>query len=140
MDRSATARPVRHRPHTGAGGCLRSVRLLYFAAVLHRAQRFSGCRVCRRLSEQPLPVDHLPPHAEPFSVVRVSAVFTTLFNMAIIRELTRADLIARRDEVLRSVDLSSAELEEKAESGGLVGEEWSAWEEIQEIEYLLSDA
>jgi RecA-family ATPase len=60
--------------------------------------------------------------------------------MAIVRELTREDLVTRRDDVLRSVGLSSAELKERAESGGLVGAEWSAWEEIQEIEYLLSDA
>lgn len=60
--------------------------------------------------------------------------------MTIVRELTRDDLTARRDEILRSVGLNSAELEEKAESGGLVGEEWSAWAEVREITYLLEDA
>jgi hypothetical protein len=55
-----------------------------------------------------------------------------------VRTLSRAELTARRAEILAELGLTEDELAEKAASGGLVGVEWSAWSEIEGIEYLLA--
>lgn len=54
-----------------------------------------------------------------------------------IRRVTEDDLIARRAEILQEVGITSEELEAKVEHGGLTGREWSAWSEIEDIDYLL---
>jgi hypothetical protein len=59
--------------------------------------------------------------------------------MSVVRCPSRKDLEMRREEVLRSLHLTRAELQAKVEVGGLVGDEWAAWAEITEIEYLLAD-
>jgi len=54
-----------------------------------------------------------------------------------VRRVTSADLHARRDVILRDLGLDENELRAKIETGGLVGREWSAWSEIEDIDYLL---
>lgn len=54
-----------------------------------------------------------------------------------VRRVTTEDLIARREAILKDLGLTSDELRAKVESGGLVGREWSAWSEIEDIDYLL---
>jgi len=58
--------------------------------------------------------------------------------MTTVHRPSREELAARRDAILSQLGLTSVELEEKAASGGLVGDEWSAWAEIEEIDYLLA--
>jgi hypothetical protein len=55
-----------------------------------------------------------------------------------IRRVTEDDLVARRAEILGQLGLTNEELESKVESGGLVGREWSAWSEIEDIDFLLA--
>lgn len=55
-----------------------------------------------------------------------------------VRRVTEEELIARRAAILRELGLTSDELEAKVASGGLVGREWSAWSEIEDIDYLLA--
>lgn len=55
-----------------------------------------------------------------------------------VRRVTEEDLIARRAVILRELGLTSDEFEAKVASGGLVGREWSAWSEIEDIDYLLA--
>ena len=50
---------------------------------------------------------------------------------------SREDLLSRRAAILRALDLTEEELAAKVASGSLVGDEWSASAEIEEIEYLL---
>lgn len=54
-----------------------------------------------------------------------------------VRRVTEEDLVARRAEILAELGLTSEELEAKIVTGGLVGREWSAWSEIEDIDYLL---
>lgn len=54
-----------------------------------------------------------------------------------VRKVTEEDLVARRAEILEELGLTNEELESKVASGGLVGREWSAWSEIEDIDYLL---
>lgn len=55
-----------------------------------------------------------------------------------VRRVTAEDLITRREAILKDLGLTSDELRAKVESGGLVGREWSAWSEIEDIDYLLA--
>lgn len=54
-----------------------------------------------------------------------------------VRRVTEEDLVARRAAILAELGLSAEELQAKVEAGGLVGREWSAWSEIEDIDYLL---
>jgi hypothetical protein len=54
-----------------------------------------------------------------------------------IRRVTEDDLVTRRAEILQEIGITSEELEAKVENGGLTGREWSAWSEIEDIDYLL---
>lgn len=54
-----------------------------------------------------------------------------------VRAVTEEELVARLDAVLAELGLTREELDLKVETGGLVGHEWSAWSEIEDIEYLL---
>lgn len=54
-----------------------------------------------------------------------------------IRRVTEEDLVTRRAEILQEIGITSEELEAKVERGGLTGREWSAWSEIEDIDYLL---
>lgn len=53
---------------------------------------------------------------------------------------SREDLLSRRAAILSALDLTEEELAAKMATGGLVGDEWSASVEIEEIEYLLEGA
>lgn len=55
-----------------------------------------------------------------------------------IRRVTESDLVSRRAEILAEIGLTDQELTCKVETGGLVGREWSAWSEIEDIDYLLA--
>jgi hypothetical protein len=54
-----------------------------------------------------------------------------------VRKVTTEDLTERRAAILQELGITDAELRAKVEGGGLVGREWSAWSEIEDIDYLL---
>ena len=56
-----------------------------------------------------------------------------------VEKLSRAELEARRAEILRKVGASLEELAARAEASSLVGAEWDAWEELEDIAFLLGD-
>lgn len=58
--------------------------------------------------------------------------------MTVVTRPTRKELEERRREILRHVGMTRDELKLKAATGRLVGDEWSAWAEIGEIDYLLA--
>ena len=60
--------------------------------------------------------------------------------MTHVYEVSREDLVARRKEILSKLSLTYDELKEKAEGHRLVADEWAAWEEIREIDFLLEGA
>lgn len=47
------------------------------------------------------------------------------------------ELEARRTEILDELGMTYEELAAKADNRSLIGEEWTAWEEIREIDFLL---
>jgi hypothetical protein len=55
-----------------------------------------------------------------------------------VRRVTPEQLRRRRAEILDELGLTDEQLAAKAEAGGLVGAEWSAWSEIEGIDYLLA--
>ena len=59
--------------------------------------------------------------------------------MTRVTEMTRQDLERRRNEILRALGVSFTELEKRANAYGLVGDERAAWNELQEIDFLLAD-
>jgi hypothetical protein len=56
--------------------------------------------------------------------------------MTHVREVSLRDLNARRKAILNRIGMSYEELAAKAEARSLVGDEWAAWDEIQEIDFL----
>lgn len=52
--------------------------------------------------------------------------------------MTLEQLRRRRAEILEELGLTDEQLASKADTGGLVGVEWSAWSEIEGIDYLLA--
>ena len=52
---------------------------------------------------------------------------------------TREEVAAQREQILAVVGLSADELARRAEAGELVGEEWLAWAEVEELGYLLGE-
>lgn len=57
--------------------------------------------------------------------------------MAPVIDVTRDELIARRDEILRRIELDEAEFERARATRSLSSEEWEAKEELEEIAFLL---
>jgi hypothetical protein len=57
--------------------------------------------------------------------------------MAPVIDVTREELIARRAEVLRRIELDEAEFARASATRSLSSEEWEAKEELEEIEFLL---
>ena len=53
-----------------------------------------------------------------------------------VKDVTLRDLRKRRREILDQLGMTHEELAGKAASGSLVGDEWAAWEELREIEFL----
>lgn len=54
-----------------------------------------------------------------------------------IRSVTEDELESRRAEILQEIGLTDSELRAKVRVGGLAGREWSAWSQIEDIDYLL---
>ena len=59
--------------------------------------------------------------------------------MTRLREVTREELLERRRAVLERLGTSYEELASRADRRALVGDEWSAWDELQEIDFLVGD-
>ena len=55
-----------------------------------------------------------------------------------VKDMTLEELEGRRAEILASLGMSYEELAARAESWSLIGDEWTAWEEIREIDFLLN--
>jgi len=53
-----------------------------------------------------------------------------------VREVSLKELNERRRAILGRVGMSYEELAAKAAARSLVGDEWAAWEEIREIDFL----
>jgi hypothetical protein len=56
--------------------------------------------------------------------------------MTRVQNVTLRDLDKRRRQILSDIGMSYEELAAKAAARSLVGDEWSAWEEIREIDFL----
>jgi hypothetical protein len=56
--------------------------------------------------------------------------------MTRVQKMTRRDLDRRRKQILADIGMSYEQLAARAASRSLVGDEWAAWEEIREIEFL----
>jgi hypothetical protein len=54
-----------------------------------------------------------------------------------VEELTLKQLEERRKVILAQAGTSYGELARKARDHALVGDEWAAWDEIKEIDFLL---
>jgi hypothetical protein len=48
-------------------------------------------------------------------------------------------LQARREAILRQLGTSYEQLAARAERRSLVGDEWAAWDDLGEIDYLIGD-
>jgi hypothetical protein len=59
--------------------------------------------------------------------------------MTTIEHVSRDQLLNRKAAILAKIGLSEDELRARAESGGLVGDEWAAASAIEGIDYLLGD-
>lgn len=56
--------------------------------------------------------------------------------MTCVQNVTRRDLDKRRKQILAAIGMSYEELAAKAATRSLIGDEWGAWEEIREIDFL----
>lgn len=54
-----------------------------------------------------------------------------------VQHLTAADLECRRRGILARLGVSREELAVRAAARSLAGDEWAAWGELQEIEFLM---
>ena len=59
--------------------------------------------------------------------------------MARVTRVTEADLLARREAILRRHGVSLDEFAERAKQYALAGDEWADWDELQGIAFLLQD-
>lgn len=53
--------------------------------------------------------------------------------------VSREELEDRRRSILSGVGLSCEELRDRAASSTLIGDEWEAWQELRDVEFLLGD-
>lgn len=56
--------------------------------------------------------------------------------MTHVREVSSKDLAERRKEILARIGMTYDGLVARAAARALVGDEWAAWEEIREIDFL----
>lgn len=56
--------------------------------------------------------------------------------MTCVQNVSRRDLDKRRRQILDAIGMSYEELAAKAAARSLVGDEWAAWDEIREIDFL----
>lgn len=54
-----------------------------------------------------------------------------------VQDMSLDELEARRAEILDELGMTYEDLAAKAENRSLIGNEWTAWEEIREIDFLL---
>ena len=54
--------------------------------------------------------------------------------------VSREELLERRGEILASLGMSLDEFQERVERESLIGDEWYAAEDLDEIEFLLCDS
>ncbi|NKE56314.1 hypothetical protein FXN61_05525 [Lentzea sp. PSKA42] len=54
-------------------------------------------------------------------------------------DVTREQLLERRDAILKRHDTTLEALSAKAASFELAGDEWEAWDSLQEIAFLLGE-
>lgn len=59
--------------------------------------------------------------------------------MTKIAALSDAELRARRETILRKLDISLEDLSVRARNYALVGEEHEAWEQLESIAFLLGE-
>lgn len=59
--------------------------------------------------------------------------------MSKVHHVSRDELETRRNEILAQLGRTYDELASDAARYSLVGDEWSAWEEIKNIDFLLGD-
>jgi len=59
--------------------------------------------------------------------------------MAWVREVTREELLARRERILARLGMSYEEFLRRAEAYTLVGEEHDALDDLRDIEFLLGE-
>lgn len=57
--------------------------------------------------------------------------------MTTVHHVSRQELLDRRAALLARLGATEEAFRAKVEAGALVGDEWSAWSELQDIEYLL---
>ena len=55
-----------------------------------------------------------------------------------VKNMTLEELEERREQILATLGMSYEELAARADSRSLIGDEWTAWEEIREIDFLLN--
>ena len=60
--------------------------------------------------------------------------------MSRVVQVSKSELEARRAAILAGLGTSYDELRQRYEASALVGEEWRAWDELCDIEFLLGDA
>jgi hypothetical protein len=56
-----------------------------------------------------------------------------------VQERSSGDLVARRRAILERLGTTLEDLSERARTSSLVGPEWEAWEQLQDIDFLLGD-
>ena len=56
--------------------------------------------------------------------------------MTHVQDVTLSDLNKRRKAILNRIGMSYDELAAKAATRSLVGDEWAAWEEVREVDFL----
>lgn len=59
--------------------------------------------------------------------------------MTRIVEMSREELESRQKAILDKLGMTYEELAAKAKAHSLVADEWAAWEELREIDFLLKD-
>jgi hypothetical protein len=59
--------------------------------------------------------------------------------MTSVVEVSRHTLLERRARILERVGADLQEFTERARSFSLVGDEWDAWDQLQNISFLLGD-
>ena len=53
-----------------------------------------------------------------------------------VQEVTARELLNRRKAILKRVGVTYEELAAKAAARSLIGDEWAAWDELREIDFL----
>ena len=59
--------------------------------------------------------------------------------MTRVHEVTRDQLRARREAILDGLGVTYDDLARRARDYALVADEWRAWDELREIDFLLDD-